>query len=65
VADLTKESIREELSRRGAVEQAHEITEIISMCEEAQYSPVATTTMDEVYGKGIDVVSKIESIVKK
>lgn len=65
VADLTKESIREELSRRGAVEQAREITEIISMCEEAQYSPLATTSMDEVYGKGIEVVSKIESVVKK
>lgn len=65
VADLTKESIREELSRRGAVEQAREMTEIISMCEEAQYSPLATTSMDEVYGKGIEVVSKIESVVKK
>ena len=65
VADLTKESVREELSRRGAVDEAREITNIISMCEEAQYSPVATTTMDEVYGKGIEVVSKIESVVKK
>ena len=65
VADLTKESVREELSRRGAVDEAREITDIISMCEEAQYSPVATTTMDEVYGKGIEVVSKIESVVKK
>ena len=65
VADLTKESVREELSRRGAVNEAREITDIISMCEEAQYSPVATTTMDEVYGKGIEVVSKIESVVKK
>lgn len=65
VADLTKESIREELSRRGAATEAMEVVEIISMCEEAQYSPVDSTTMDEVYTKGIEIISKIESIVKK
>ena len=65
VADLTKESIREELTRRGAAEQAKAITAIISQCEEAQYSPVDSATMNEIYGRGIDIVSKIESIVKK
>ena len=65
VADLTKESIREELTRRGAAEQAKAITAIISHCEEAQYSPVDSATMNEIYGRGIDIVSKIESIVKK
>lgn len=65
VADLTKESIREELTRRGAAEQAKAITTIISQCEEAQYSPVDSATMNEIYGRGIDIVSKIESIVKK
>ena len=65
VADLTKESIREELTRRGAAEQAKAITAIISQCEEAQYSPVESATMNEIYGRGIDIVSKIESIVKK
>ena len=65
VADLTKESIREELNRRGAAELAKAITAIISQCEEAQYSPVESATMEEVYGKGIDIVSKIESVVKK
>ena len=65
VADLTKESIREELNRRGASELAKAITAIISQCEEAQYSPVESATMEEVYGKGIDIVSKIESVVKK
>lgn len=65
VADLTKESIREELNRRGASELAKSITAIISQCEEAQYSPVESATMEEVYGKGIDIISKIESVVKK
>jgi isoleucyl-tRNA synthetase len=65
VADLTKESIREELNRRGAAEQAKAVTAIISQCEEAQYSPIESATMEEIYGKGIDIVSKIESVVKK
>ena len=65
VADLTKETIREELTRRGAVDQAKDIISIISLCEEAQYSPVESATMNEIYGRGIDIVSKIESEVKK
>ncbi len=65
VADLTKESIREELNRRGATEEAKDVTVIISQCEEAQYSPIESVTMDQVYGKGIEIVSRIESIAKK
>ncbi|MBQ9137117.1 MAG: protein BatD [Alistipes sp.] len=65
VADLTKESIREELTRRGATEQAKAITAIISQCEEAQYSPVESATMNEIYAKGIEIISKIESLVKR
>ena len=65
VADLTKESIREELNRRGATEEAKDVTAIISQCEEAQYSPIESVTMDQVYGQGIEIVSRIESIAKK
>ncbi len=65
VSDLTKESIREELCRRGATEESKEITTIITCCEEAQYSPVQSATMAEVYSQGIEIISKIESIVKK
>ena len=65
VADLTKESIREELNRRGATEEAQAITEIISRCEEAQYSPIATATMESIYADGIEIVSKIESKAKR
>ena len=65
VADLTKESVREELNRRGAAEEAKDMTAIISQCEEAQYSPIESVTMDQVYGRGIEIVSRIESVVKK
>ncbi len=65
VADLTKEGIREELTRRGAAEQAKTFTAIISQCEEAQYSPIESAPMSELYARGIDVVSKIESLVKR
>lgn len=65
VADLTKESVREELARRGAHDEARLITEIISECEEAQYSPSASVRMDEVYAEGIDIISRIESAIKR
>ena len=65
VADLTKESVREELNRRGATEEAKDVTAIISQCEEAQYSPAESVAMDQVYGKGIEIVSRIESVAKK
>ena len=41
------------------------MTAIISQCEEAQYSPIESVTMDQVYGRGIEIVSRIESVVKK
>ena len=65
VADLTKDSVREELSRRGAVAEAEAIIAIIARCEEAQYSPMASAEMNEIYAEGIDVVSKIESALKR
>lgn len=65
VADLTKESVREELARRGAHDEARLITEIISECEEAQYSPSASVRMDDVYAEGIDIISRIESAIKR
>ena len=66
VADLTKENVREELHRRG-VETAvsQRFTEIVTRCEEAQYSPMGAGDMDEVYAAGVDFVSKIESAIKR
>ena len=65
IADLTKESMRDELTRRGAADEAKQLIAIISLCEEAQYSPVEPATMSDLYGRGIDIVSKIESLVKR
>ena len=65
VADLTKESIRDELASRGAQEEAQRVTDIIAKCEEAQYSPAASAQMNDIYAEGIDIISKIESAIKR
>jgi hypothetical protein len=66
VANLTKENIREELQRRGcAADIAQLYTEIISRCDEAQYSPAETIQMGDVYSEGVNIVSRIESIIKR
>lgn len=66
VASLTKEKIREELYRRGvAMAVAEQFCEIISRSEEAQYAPTADGEMSVVYADAIDVMTKIEDVVKR
>ncbi len=66
VADLTKENIRHELQRRGVtVEQAQYFTDIISQCDEAQYSPAESVQMEHVYADGVKIISHIESVIKR
>lgn len=66
VANLTKEYVREELQKRGiSAEEAARYTSIISQCDEAQYSPMASAQMNEVYAEGLSIVSHIESNIKK
>lgn len=66
VSGLTKEKIREELYRRSVDEATVEqFCEIISRSEEAQYAPSATIEMKEVYVEAVEVISKIESAVKR
>lgn len=65
VADLTREVVREELSRRGAANEAETVIAVIARCEEAQYSPMASAEMKDVYEEGVDAISKIESAIKK
>ena len=62
---LKKESIREELSRRGVQSISQSVIDIITRCEEAQYSPSETTRMEQAYADGIEIVSRIETILKK
>ena len=66
VSSLTKENIREELQRRGCPqEDAQRFTEIISRCDEAQYSPAESVQMSDVYAEGVNIISRIESIIKR
>jgi hypothetical protein len=66
VSNLTKEKIREELYRRGvAMAVAEEFCEIISRSEEAQYAPTTDGEMSVVYADAIDVMTKIEDVVKR
>jgi len=65
VADLTREVVRAELSKRGAVSEAESMIAVIARCEEAQYSPATTVEMKDIYEEGIDAISKIESAIKK
>lgn len=66
VANLTKESVREELHKRGvAAEDAQRFTAIITQCDEAQYSPAASARMSDVYSEGVDLISRIEAVIKR
>lgn len=66
VANLTKENVREELAKRGVTaEEAQHFTAIITRCEEAQYSPMASAQMSEVYTRGVEFISRMESLIKK
>ncbi|MDE5621917.1 MAG: protein BatD, partial [Alistipes sp.] len=66
VADLTKENVREELHKRGvSAEQSQRFAAIVSQCDEAQYSPVASAQMSDVYAEGVDFISRIEGAIKR
>lgn len=66
VANLTKENVREELLKRGvSQEEAHSFSSIITRCEEAQYAPMASARMSDVYKEGVEFISHLESIIKK
>ncbi len=66
VANLTKESVREELARRGVDSSlVHGFSEITTLCEEAQYSPMASSHMTEVYNQALKLISQIETQIKR
>ncbi len=66
MAKLTKDRIREELFERSIPEvQAGEYIRIISDCEEAQYSPTSSAQMNELYKEGVNLVSELESAIKR
>ena len=66
VANHTKENVREELHKRGvSAEESQRFTSIITKCDEAQYSPAASAQMSEVYAEGVDIISRIEAVIKR
>ena len=66
VSSLTKENIREQLQSRGCPqEDAQHFTDIISRCDEAQYSPAESVQMSDVYAESVNIISHIESIIKR
>ncbi len=66
VANLTKENVREELHRRGVPsDESQRFTALIAQCDEAQYSPAASVQMGDIYADGVDLISRIESIIKR
>ena len=66
VANLTKENVREELRKRNiAPETIQQFIDIIISCDEAQYSPMASAQMNEVYAEGVNIISELESTLKK
>lgn len=65
VANLTKENVREELRKRSiSPETIQQFIDIIVSCDEAQYSPMASAQMNEVYAEGVQIISKLESTIK-
>ena len=66
VSSLSKENIREELQRRGCpAEDTQLYTDIISRCDEAQYSPAESIQMSDIYKQGVSIISRIESSIKR
>ena len=66
VSNLTKETIREELTSRGmSMEEAEQFCTIISRADEAQYAPSTNGDMNEVYSDAVDVISKIEAVINR
>ena len=66
VANLTKENVREELHKRGvSAEDSQRFTNIITQCDEAQYSPAESARMGDVYSEGVDLISRIEAVIKR
>lgn len=66
VANLTKENVREELSKRKVSQDLiHKFSDLSTTCDEAQYSPMASAHMNEVYMAVVKLISQIETEIKR
>lgn len=66
VAMLTKENVREALQRKAVNhDYINCYIDLISECEYAQYSPAESGQMHDIYRGAVDVISKLEPIMKR
>ena len=65
-ADLTRESVGNELTRFGADEAlAKELMQILDTCEFARYAPSqATDAPETLYRRTADAIGQMENIIK-
>lgn len=65
-ADLTKENVRERLSRKGvATEDVESYVALITDCEYAQYSPSGSGQIQDAYLRGVEIISRLEAEINK
>lgn len=61
-ASQSRDLVGEQLIGKGIEEeQKNKFISVISSCEEARYSPVASSMMGEVYNSAIEVITKFEN----
>lgn len=66
VAMLTKENVREALQRKAVnPDYINRYIDLISECEYAQYSPAESGQMHDIYRGAVEVISKLEQIMKR
>ena len=66
VADLTKENVRERLSRKGVgAEEVEGYVALITDCEYAQYAPSGSGEMEDAYLRGVEAISRLEAVINK
>ena len=65
-ADLTKENVRESLTRKGvSAEGVEEYVLLITDCEYAQYAPSGSGAIEDAYLRGVAAISRLESEINK
>lgn len=65
-ADLTKENVRERLTRKGVeAEDVERYVSLITDCEYAQYAPVGSVHIEDAYLRGVEAISRLEAVINK
>ncbi len=65
VSELSKENIAFRLSERNvSLETSNQFIGTLDTCEFARYAPGAAASNEEIYRKGIDVISKLEEEIR-